>query len=51
MYSITQMEYFVYFGNKLTFVLQSTVWIVWKVIFFFFFFSFYGLLFSISKKL
>lgn len=42
MYSITQMEYFVYFGNKLTFVLQSTVWIVWKIIFFFFFLVFLG---------
>lgn len=48
MYSITQMEYFVCFGNKLTFVLQFAVWILWKVILCF---DFSGLLFSISKKL
>ena len=42
MYSITQMGYFVYFGNKLTFVLPSAVWILWKLILFFFFSVFLG---------
>lgn len=48
MYSIIQMESFVCFGNKLTFVLQSTVWILWIIILCF---DFSGLLFSISNKL
>lgn len=48
MYSIIQMESFVCFGNKLTFVLQSTVWILWIIILCF---DFSGLLSSISNKL
>lgn len=51
MYSITQMGYFVYFGNKLTFVLPSAVWILWKVILFFFFFQFFWASFQHFKEI